>query len=87
MDPVPPKIQAAMQFLHFAQGCTAPSQSPYGGEAQPGRELTKMEAEVYDSALVAMLEYFNVGTVSEPRPQPPGIHPPDDPREPSPVLA
>lgn len=86
---VPSKVQAAMQFIHFCEevrrGPCGPimtaGDSPSGG----GRELSKAEADVYDSALTTLLEFFNEpGFGGESAgPEPSG----DDPKNPEPVNA
>ena len=79
-EDVPPKIKAAMDFLRFADNKMAGNLGSYPGDAPKdnGRELSKMEKEVYESALTVLLEYFNEpgfgGARSSPNP------PPDDPK-------
>lgn len=59
---IPAKINAAMEFIRHIElvRSGAMAGNPFGGpSADAGRELDKHEAEVYDSALTVMLEYFN----------------------------
>ena len=46
-----------MQFLRFSRTIEDPA--CYDGQSHAGRSLTRQEAEVYDSALTILLEYFN----------------------------
>lgn len=59
--PVPPKVEAAMRYLHFCQQIrTAESSAPFGqSSTNVGRELSPQERLVYDAALSTLLEYFN----------------------------
>lgn len=54
---LPGQIEAALQFLRFAEEL----QHPHSFDSTPakGRDLTKTEFEVKDSALTVLLEYFN----------------------------
>ena len=54
---LPPKIEAALQFLRHTQEILSPQSfdSSYG----KGRALSKTEFEVKDSALTVLLEYFH----------------------------
>ena len=60
---IPSKIIAAMDFIRFCDsvqsGYSAPV-SPFDppGQGTGGRKLTKMENEVYESALTCVLAYF-----------------------------
>lgn len=54
---LPGQVEAALQFLRHSEEIQQPSRFS-GGTAQ-GRNLTKTEFEVKDSALVVLLEYFN----------------------------
>lgn len=59
---IPAKINAAMDFIRHVETVRtgAMSMNPFGGPSQDsGRELSKHEGEVYDSALTVLLEYFN----------------------------
>jgi hypothetical protein len=69
---LPGQIEAAMQFLRFA----VEIQRPISFDSTPreGRNLTRTELEVKDSALTVLLEYFN-------QPVPPPDHRP--PAQPS----
>lgn len=87
-ESVPPKIQAAFQFLHFCEGArTAQGCGIMGGDTprEGGRELSTQEKRAYDAALQTIIEYFN-----DPSPltagAPPPPPPPDDPEKRSPVL-
>ena len=54
---LPGQIEAALQFLRF----TEEIQHPHSFDSMPrqGRDLTRTELEVKDSALTVLLEYFN----------------------------
>jgi hypothetical protein len=54
---IPGQIEAALRFLHFTEEIVAPKN--YSGPPVSGRDLTKTEFEVKDSALTVLLEYFN----------------------------
>ena len=54
---LPGQIEAALQFLRFTEEIAAPKN--YGGSPEAGRDLTRTELEVKDSALTVLLEYFN----------------------------
>lgn len=54
---LPGQIDAALQFLCFTEEIVTPTN--YGGGPAAGRNLTKTEFEVKDSALTVLLEYFN----------------------------
>lgn len=62
---LPGQIEAALQFLRF----TEEIQRPHSFDSTPGqgRDLSKTEFEVKDSALTVLLEYFN-------QPVPPADH-------------
>jgi hypothetical protein len=68
-ETIPPQVQAAFQYLHFAemirnqQNCG----SMAGDSPREGRDLTKTEAEVYDSALTTLLNYFNEPNFGKPQ--------------------
>ena len=67
----PPKVMAAMEFLRFGHQIQTGESYEMGGSAVPGgRGLTKPEADVYDSALTVMLEYFNMEGFDVPYGQP-----------------
>ena len=59
----PGQIEAALQYLRFAEEIQSPRS--FDCSSHTGRELTKTEFEVKDSALTMLLEYFN-----QPVPQP-----------------
>ncbi len=54
---LPGQIEAALQFLRFAEEL----QHPLSFDSMPreGRALSRTELEVKDSALTVLLEYFN----------------------------
>lgn len=54
---LPGHVEAALQFLRFAEEI----RQPHGFDAtlRKGRELSPTEAEVHDSALTVLLDYFN----------------------------
>jgi hypothetical protein len=54
---LPGQIEAALQFLRF----TEELQHPHSFDSTPrqGRDLSRTELEVKDSALTVLLEYFN----------------------------
>lgn len=54
---LPGQIEAALQFLRFAEEIAVPKN--YDGPPQAGRVLTRTELEVKDSAHTVLLEYFN----------------------------
>ena len=54
---LPGQIEAALQFLRFAEEIQRPQS--FDGSSHTGRDLTKTEFEVKDSALTMLLEYFN----------------------------
>lgn len=54
---LPGQIDAALQFLRFSEEIATPTN--YGGGPAAGRNLSKTEFEVKDSALTVLLEYFN----------------------------
>lgn len=54
---IPGQIEAALQYLRFAEEIRFPN--TYGGPPKPGRELSKTEFEVKDSAHILLLQYFN----------------------------
>ncbi len=54
---LPGQIEAALQFLRFSEEIATPTN--YGGGPAAGRNLSKTEFEVKDSALTVLLEYFN----------------------------
>ncbi len=54
---LPGQIEAALQFLCLTEQIAAPKN--FGGSPEAGRDLTKTELEVKDSALIVLLEYFN----------------------------
>lgn len=54
---LPGQIEAALQFLRFTEEIAAPKN--YGGPPETGRDLSRTELEVKDSALTVLLEYFN----------------------------
>lgn len=54
---LPGQIEAALQFLRFAEEIVAPKN--YSGPPVNGRNLSRSELEVKDSALTVLLEYFN----------------------------
>ena len=64
---IPGKIQAAMDYLRFAQSLeTGPI--GYGGDEWKqgaGRELNRRERAVYDAALDALLTYFQDAPVDQ----------------------
>lgn len=74
-DGPPAKIMAAMHFLQFAEGARSGRSCGVSSEFSTSRELSKSEAEVYDSALTTLLEYFNEPGVGQPAQQ--GDEPPD----------
>jgi hypothetical protein len=55
---LPPQIAAAMDFLRLARSIEAPF--CFDGPTDRGRLLSKGEAEVYDSALTVLIEFFNL---------------------------
>jgi hypothetical protein len=55
---LPGQIEAALQFLRFTEEIAAPKNYG-GGTPETGRDLTRTELEVKDSALTVLLEYFN----------------------------
>ena len=69
---LPGQIEAAMQFLRFAEEIQRPIS--FDSTPREGRNLTRTELEVKDSALTVLLEYFN-------QPVPPPDHRP--PAQPS----
>ena len=69
-------INAAFQYLHFAQGIQ--NVVTMSGSTE-GRELTKAEAEVYDSALTVLLQYFNEPNFG--RPSMMQVEPPEEPEQ------
>ena len=54
---LPGQIEAALQYLRFAEEIQRPQS--FDGSSHTGRDLTKTEFEVKDSALTMLLEYFN----------------------------
>jgi len=54
---LPGQIQAALQFLQFSEDVVSPKN--YSGPPVNGRNLSRTELEVKDSALTVLLEYFN----------------------------
>ena len=58
---VPPRVQAAQQFLHYIQGVRQPSGSPFGEQAATPDpvELSPKEKAAYESAMMVMMLYFN----------------------------
>jgi hypothetical protein len=70
---LPGQIEAALQFLRF----TEEIQHPHSFDSTPGqgRDLTRTELEVKDSALTVLLEYFN-----HPVPAPYHHHPANPPQ-------
>jgi hypothetical protein len=58
-------VGVALQFLGFGEAVRNGMPNRYNGELTGGRDLTKAEADVYDSALTVLLEYFNDRDVSE----------------------
>jgi hypothetical protein len=55
---LPGQIEAALQFLRFTEEIVAPKNYG-GGTPEAGRDLSRTELEVKDSALTVLLEYFN----------------------------
>ena len=55
---LPGQIEAALQFLRFTEEIAAPKNYG-GGTPETGRDLSRTELEVKDSALTLLLEYFN----------------------------
>jgi hypothetical protein len=78
---LPGHVEAALQFLRFAEEI----RQPLGYDANPrkGRELSKTEAEVHDSALTVLLDYFNQPITPPTGPSGATVGPsdPDDPDE------
>jgi hypothetical protein len=54
---LPGQIEAALQFLRYTEEIKQPNS--FGVASEAGRDLTKTEFEVKDSALTVLLEYFN----------------------------
>jgi hypothetical protein len=54
---IPGQIEAALQYLRFAEEIRFPIN--YGDLPKSGRELSKTEFEVMDSAHIVLLQYFN----------------------------
>lgn len=82
---VPAKVLAAMDFIRFCEGARQTMHSPFDQTTTEGRKLTKMENEVYDSALICMLTYFedvDFSQLMNISPEPPE-DPPDDPKVPA----
>src|SRR5262245_57648454 len=85
---IPPKIAAALQYLHFAQGIrTATGSSVFDGRPNENlsRELSKPEMRAYDAALAALTEYFNSDDVPLSQRQNPDRPPPPIAGDPQPV--
>lgn len=58
---IPPKIQAAQQYLHFAVGIRFPGNNfmqTTGDTPQCGAELSPREQAAYDAATDVMISYF-----------------------------
>ena len=54
---LPGQIEAALQFLRFAEELQRPLS--FDNAPREGRALSRTELEVKDSALTVLLEYFN----------------------------
>jgi hypothetical protein len=54
---IPGQVEAALSYLRHAEEVSNPSN--FSGEAKSGRNLSKTEYEVKDSALILLLQYFN----------------------------
>ena len=54
---LPGHIETAMQCLRFAEEIHHPAS--FDGSPRNGRDLSKTEAEVHDSALTVLLDDFN----------------------------
>jgi len=54
---LPGQIEAALQFLRFTEEIQHPSSCD--SKSGRGRDLSRTELEVKDSALTVLLEYFN----------------------------
>jgi hypothetical protein len=52
--------QQATLALEFVGDIRAIQQGPYDAEGRGGRELTKFETEVYESALICLMKYFEM---------------------------
>jgi hypothetical protein len=80
---IPPKIQAAFQFIEFAERISGNRQICEGDTPKEGRSLSKDELAVYESALTVLLQYFNDSDPGFGVPQ--VVKPPDDPENPAKV--
>jgi hypothetical protein len=54
---IPGQVEAALSYLRHAEEVSNPSN--FSGEPKSGRNLSKTEYEVKDSALILLLQYFN----------------------------
>ena len=54
---VPGKVQAAQQYLHFAQGLKCPPPM-FDGARPESVDLNQAEHECYDAALKVLTQYF-----------------------------
>lgn len=54
---LPGHVEAALQFLRLAEEIRQPR--GFDTTMRKGRELSQTEAEVHDSALTVLLDYFN----------------------------
>lgn len=56
---IPPRVQAAQQFLHFAHSLRAPMPvSPFEPPSGDLRDLSPKELAAYNAALVVLTSYF-----------------------------
>jgi hypothetical protein len=55
---LPPQVEASLQFLRFARAIEQPDS--FGDIPPAGRPFSRIEAEVYDSSLTILLEYFTL---------------------------
>jgi hypothetical protein len=54
---IPGQIEAALSFLRHAEEISNPTN--FSGGPTSGRNLSRTEYEVKDSALIVLLQYFN----------------------------
>lgn len=71
---IPGRVQAAMNFLHFAEMRRNPPPSFDGMRSSEPRELSPMEERVYSNALKVLSDYFtgemDYGDTAPVRPEP-----------------
>ena len=53
-NPVPPRVQAAMQYIHFCRMITDPDES-----SAKSRALNKSEQAAYEMAMAVLRGYFS----------------------------